>query len=78
MSQADNNEKRCVAHQIIHDLFEAKATGQIQLLLMACALSAKQLDPESYRKFIKHSFEMDSAPEAQPRSERANDTTGQA
>lgn len=56
-TENDNNEKRLLAHQIILELFEAKATGQIQLLLMACALSAKQLDPESFRKFIEHSRE---------------------
>lgn len=46
----ETNELRCVANQIILDLFHAKATGQIQLLHMACTLSLKQLDPESIVK----------------------------
>jgi hypothetical protein len=47
---SENNEKRLIAHQIIHELFEAKETGQIQLLLMACTLSLKQLAPRDLRK----------------------------
>lgn len=42
----ENNEKRCIAHQIIHDLFEAKEIGQIQLLYMAATLAYKGLDRE--------------------------------
>jgi hypothetical protein len=47
------NEKRCLAHQIIFDLFEAKATGQIALLLMACSLAHKQLAPEDHQKWLQ-------------------------
>jgi hypothetical protein len=52
------NEKRCIAHAIILELFEAKAVSQIQLLSMATALAHGQLDPEGYKKFIEHSLAM--------------------
>ena len=49
----EENEKRLIANQIIVDLFNAKATSQIQILLIACARSIEELDPESYRKYIE-------------------------
>ena len=52
------NEKRCIAHQIILELFEAKETSQIQLLSMATTLAHGQLDPVGHRKFIEHSLEI--------------------
>lgn len=50
MSEA--NDKRCIAHQIIHDLHEAREVGQIGLLLMACSLSHKSLDPKAHREWL--------------------------
>lgn len=49
-TKSDNNEKRCLADQIIRDLFRDGETGQIQLLMMACHMSLKQLAPASLRK----------------------------
>lgn len=40
----ENNEKRCIANQIIFDLFHAKELGQIQMLYLACTLAYVQLD----------------------------------
>jgi hypothetical protein len=64
------NEKRCIAHQIILELFEGKHTGQIQLLLMVCALAAKQLDPESFRKFSEHSVDCMNADQVAAKMEK--------
>lgn len=50
MTKNENNEKRCIAHQIIHDLFDAKELGQIQLLYMACTLAYKGLSPNELLK----------------------------
>lgn len=44
MSKEENNEKRCLAHQIIHDLFNEGEIEQIQMLYMACTLAYKGLD----------------------------------
>lgn len=55
----DSEEYKALEHtasSIITELFNAKQTGLIQLLLMQCALSQKQLDPDSFRKFIKSHF----------------------
>jgi hypothetical protein len=41
----DANEMRCIANEIILDLHAKKEQGQIELLLMACMLSHKSLDP---------------------------------
>lgn len=46
--------KAHLAQDVIQELFNDKQTGWIQVLLMQCALCAKQLDPASYRKFIMH------------------------
>jgi hypothetical protein len=50
MNKIEANEQRQIAHEIIHNLFEGKHTGQIQLLMMACHLSLKQLAPEDLKK----------------------------
>lgn len=43
-----NNEKRCLAHQIIHDLHNEGELGQIQMLHMATSLSYKSLNREKF------------------------------
>lgn len=59
--QPDSGEKqwdikRVLAQDIINELFKAGRTGSIQVLLMQCSLSAKQLDPESWHKFIQNAY----------------------
>lgn len=54
MNEQEANERRQIAHEIIHQLFEAKAIGQIQLLMMACHLSLKQLAPEDLKQTARN------------------------
>ncbi len=52
-----HNEKRILAHDIIKELFEAKQQGHIELLLMWCQLSLKELNPVAHEKWIRSSLE---------------------
>jgi hypothetical protein len=70
------NEKRCIAHQIILELFEGKHTSQIQLLSMATALAHKQLDPDGYQKFVEHSAALGTKPAQAGRLKRRADQQG--
>lgn len=48
------NELRCAAHEIILELHKKKATGQLQLLYMACSLSLKDLDQPRFRETVQN------------------------
>lgn len=57
MTDTEANEQRCIAHQIIFDLFHAKQLGQIQLLFMACTLSYKGLDERALFEAAKNTVD---------------------
>lgn len=61
--ESENNDKRCIAHQIIFDLFNAKELGQIQLLYMACTLSYKGLDPDGLLKAAQNTVDTIKPPD---------------
>lgn len=53
----ENNDKRCIAHQIIHDLFNARELGQIQILHTAATLAYKGLDRDGLLKASQETVE---------------------
>lgn len=53
MTDHEANEKRLIAHEIIRQLHEAKQLGQIQLLLMWCSLSVKDIDPAAHAEWAR-------------------------
>lgn len=53
MHDAESNELRCTAHQIIFDLHKSGELSQIQLLHMAASLAYKSLDPAKFQAAVK-------------------------
>lgn len=56
MTKTENNERRCLANDIILGLYKDEELEQIKILFNYCAMSFQGLDKEEYKKKITELF----------------------